>query len=361
LQSVDARSDVYSLGVVLFEMATGRLPFTLEELKDERRAALAPLRQFHQTIPDCLDQVVRRCLANDPQQRFQSATELQHALENCRQQIQALNRLPQRPFWAGFFHNRPFLSLLLLSLVPNLIGSVVNITYNFVHIVGHLNPQQQIVFNDIVLAYNLIAYPILVGVTCFLLSKAHRDWKVLQRNELLSNDFLSQAARRIYFLSTWSILGTCLGWLPGGLIFPVIINGLAEPLPWETFIHFFISFSLSGLIAVTYCFLGTQYVVVRVLFPRIAGLTNLRKMSGAEQLRCQIHARLTLFQVLAGIIPLAGALLLVVNGPVAHGDFAFRLLLAALILLGMVGFTLAMQIGRYLAKVCAILAGNDDE
>jgi serine/threonine protein kinase len=358
LLEVDQRSDLYSLGVVLFEFATGQKPYAAETLLDDPRPPIASLTSLQPTMPLCLDQVICKCLAVAPDERFQTATELYEALENCRRQIQALQQLPPRPAGTAFLHHRPFLAMLILSLVPNLIGSGVNVAYNFIHIVNHLSPVQKTVFHIVVLGYNVFAYPILVGITCYLLRQAHRDWMRIQRREPLDTDFLNRFQKRLSFLSTWSILGPCFGWLPGGIIFPLVIHFGAEPLSWDTFIHFFISFFLSGLIAVTYCYLGTQYVVLRVLSPKLAGPFILCTRNSEAMAQRQTLRRLALFQVLSGVIPLVGALLMIVSGPAVYGDFGFRLLLAALIVLGMIGFTLAMQITRYLTQVLAIMSST---
>lgn len=79
------RSDIYSLGSVLFEMLTGRQVFKAREIKDLFSAILkepAPLlTSVRSDMPVELEQVVARCLAKDPRQRFASGAEMALALE----------------------------------------------------------------------------------------------------------------------------------------------------------------------------------------------------------------------------------------------------------------------------------------
>lgn len=82
---VDARSDIYSLGCILFQMLTGQLPFdapTREQIIKKRLAEAPPhARDLLPGLPDPLDRVVRTMLARSPMDRYPSALELRQALD----------------------------------------------------------------------------------------------------------------------------------------------------------------------------------------------------------------------------------------------------------------------------------------
>jgi RNA polymerase sigma-70 factor (ECF subfamily) len=102
----DARGDLFSLGCVLFEMATGRCAFPGDNAAEVLAAVLrddpADLDEAATRLPADLRQVIARCLAKRPDRRFQSASELATALRSllggdARESSEIVARSPARP------------------------------------------------------------------------------------------------------------------------------------------------------------------------------------------------------------------------------------------------------------------------
>jgi eukaryotic-like serine/threonine-protein kinase len=89
-KEIDARSDIFWFGVMLYEALTGRRPFT-GDTKLSTLAAIVnqeprPARQLVEGLPSELDRVLARCLRKDPARRFQNMADLKVALEELKEE-----------------------------------------------------------------------------------------------------------------------------------------------------------------------------------------------------------------------------------------------------------------------------------
>jgi hypothetical protein len=114
-ERVDARTDIFSLGAVLYEMLAGQRPFAGGSLVESGHAILHDEPPPLPDIPPFLAQLIRRCLAKDPEARLQSASDLAFALEALRSGAEP--RPTSRPGAARSFLRRPWWALAVLAVL----------------------------------------------------------------------------------------------------------------------------------------------------------------------------------------------------------------------------------------------------
>jgi serine/threonine protein kinase len=379
-EAVDDRSDIYAVGLLFYELLTGDLPFatarshattpdTLDQLAGERRN-LDPETIRRHISDEGLASVIIRCLDPDPGKRFHSAEELQRAVRDCIERERLRKVLPPLGRVASFLERHPLLGLALLAFLPHLIGSVVNIGYNMLRIVSGLPESQQILFGRLVISYNVIVYPLCL----YLMLRVARPWVrlVLDRkhHRPIEPERFREVRKQSLFWPRWAVILAALGWFPGTLFFPLGLHLLGGGVAPIVFARFAMSFTLSALIALTYSLLGVRFIVLRILYPDLlmqtSGLTELTR----RELPPTAGHGVTL---LAGLIPLTAAVLTILLGPMAftsdnfsdgqdHGSLhtPFQFLLTALIILGMLGFFIAVNVQAYLDRTLLALRGQTD-
>lgn len=349
---LDARSDVFSLGVLLWELLSGHRPFADEMLSGNWTETLDGMIELRQSPPSkCgagksgpvakqLNQILQRCLCPSRDDRFATAAELASALTLCQQPRVArlLNRSERG--WPKVAFQWPATAILIAAMLPNILAAIFNYFYNDRAIIRQFSDLGDAFF-QVQLTINAIAFPAGFG---FCLWYALPLVKALSTaGRTCPGEACRIARSRSLKLGHFIALLGISEWVIAGLAYPVSLHLLRDGgLAAEWHAHFFGSLVVCGMIAAAYPFFLLSTLSIQAFFPRLLkgdtiGPTDARALS---ELSDQMDSAL----YLAGGVPAAGILLLLFAGELSrgHNEVVLKILSAT----GAIGFAFALKLCR---------------
>jgi len=151
---LDARSDIYSLGVIAYQMLTGATPFTGETtniIRAHKESQPTPVRQLNKKVPQRVERVVMWALEKDPAARPQTAVALAGSM---RANAEGLGALYRRAFALYSEYFPKFLKLSLFAHIPIIVLTVILAALNFAQ--PHLS---KLVFGIVAVCVGLVQIP----------------------------------------------------------------------------------------------------------------------------------------------------------------------------------------------------------
>ncbi|MGK8554881.1 protein kinase domain-containing protein [Nocardia gipuzkoensis] len=277
-------SDVYSLGVLLWEMLTGASPFddpplaesgptaeTYAGMLARRRDGVSAvaLSRVPEGTPAALRRVLLECLHVDPRHRWRSGAELAVQLDLCLD-ARARDLVDPPPDSFAYRARGWLLPIAAVCIgVPNLLASFYNIQLNQTLIIDRMSPAAQEKFATVGLINNLIAFPVAALLLLFLtrrpLALAYR----LRRGREYSASTLAKARRDTLLMGDWAVWVPFGFWLVAGIIWPLGLALSGVDLPPKTFLHFFAAQVVCAAIALAYPFFPIMVYSLRSVYPQL--------------------------------------------------------------------------------------------
>lgn len=322
-EELDGRSDIYSLGVMLWELLTLRRPFSEEALPDSWGKALGKLTEIRRKgilpqdlarippeAPPMVIEVLKKCLAPQPADRYRTADELARELNLCLQpRAQSLLHISSTTF---LLKRYAVFATVAFGLIPNIVMSLLNIAYNWNAILYRLGPDERGIFLSQIMVVNGTAYTIGLGYICWSRGKLFVTLAKLARREKLDAPPGLDLVKRCLTLGTATAMITAALWTISGFVFPswlYFVGGPTSELSSTHFWHFVVSNLLCGLIAATQSFYMVSFFAVRYCYPWLA---RARVADARETLDLTALARQArLFLVLTVSVPFLALLALV--------------------------------------------------
>ncbi|MFF2086714.1 protein kinase [Nocardia sp. NPDC058176] len=280
---LDTRADIYSLGVVLWELLTGAKPFddstaeaegkgdetTLEAMLERRTGGVDPvaLDRVPDDCPTALRRVLLTCLEPDRSRRWNSGAVLAKQFDLCLD-ARARDLVDPPPHsWRLQLRRWPLLVLVLAIGVPNALASWYNILHNQSLVVSRLGDTAQQSFVVITAGVNLVFFPLGTIVLLYLARFVLSVPRGLRHGRRYDAATLRRTRHDTLRLGDQVVIVAFSLWAISGVTFPIALHLAAGDVPARAVVHFLASLLVCGAIAVAYPFFLVTFYLVRCIYP----------------------------------------------------------------------------------------------
>ncbi|WP_085998931.1 serine/threonine-protein kinase [Nocardia higoensis] len=280
---LDTRADIFSLGVVLWELLTGAKPFddstagigdrgddtTLEAMLERRALGVDP-SALERVPPDCpaaLRRVLLTCLEPDRENRWASGEVVAKQLDLCMDQRARELVDPKPGSWR--LRLRPWIiPVLVIAIgVPNLLASLYNIQHNQTLIVSRMEVDAQRTFLIITGLVNSIFFPLGFLLVAYLSRAVLAVPRGLRKGKRYDAETLRKARNDALLLGERAVVIPFALWVLAGLTFPLALQLSTGGITANAVIHFLASLVVCGAIAASYPFFLATFYIVRCIYP----------------------------------------------------------------------------------------------
>ncbi|MFZ2177320.1 MAG: serine/threonine-protein kinase [Rhodococcus sp. (in: high G+C Gram-positive bacteria)] len=348
---IDTRSDIYALGVMLWELLTGERPFvehggecppSPQQALEARRRGIDPDRSaLPADCPAALWRILITSLAPDRNDRWSSGRKLARQFALCLDPHARDLVDPPPESWRSTMWRWALPVLIFAVGIPNLLATGYNYYYNKVLIISSLPSEAQQHLEQVHLVVGVASFSLGAVLILFWCRLSLTVPRGLNNGRIYSSEALGKARAATFGLGHRAVVVSFGLWMVAGVAYPVALEIFAGGIPLRTYTHLLASLAVCGAAAIGYPFFALTFYAVRCLCPILLSHGELRG-SDARSIRALGRA-MPRYLAVAAAVPLVGiAGLSFVGSDAAAVDTTVR----ALCLGGILAFVVVYQLFR---------------
>ena len=351
------RCDIYSLGVMLYQLLKRELPFYalsksrsaggLESMIAERENSIERVGKSLKTHSPLLQKALTRCLQPNIDDRPTSARDLANQLKIGLDRDAEQFLFPAKRNWTLFFQQHFYIVCVVVNLLFNALAAAFVFRFNLLDSVPKTSHD---IFWWVQLCVNGIVFPLAIGVFVKLTWMVPKALRLCLNGQHTKVPDLRLAMHRT--LSAGHIQAIICGslWIVAGALYPILLTIFGCNLSVSDWLDFITSHALAGIAITALTFFATTYLSLRIWLPVLI------QNSFAEEVVCTVTSglnslisKIPVYQLFAVSVPLLAIALLVIFGDVMAGS---KFPLTVISLFGLLAIPIVLFGGNRIRTIC---------